>query len=127
MMNYETVDHIIWECSRFEDERRQRKYKRGNTNPGSLRASEVGSIEVKPQVPKGMWPENMNEPFFLFCFQNHRTLNGLMLEVQRKLESSYKKKTFYWLSHRQFFMNDTYIRRPWVYHCISTSEVIGYI
>jgi hypothetical protein len=23
MMNYETVDHIIWECSRFEDERRQ--------------------------------------------------------------------------------------------------------
>jgi hypothetical protein len=23
MMNYDTVDHIIWECSRFEDERRQ--------------------------------------------------------------------------------------------------------
>jgi hypothetical protein len=23
MMNYETVDHIIWECCRFEDERRQ--------------------------------------------------------------------------------------------------------
>jgi hypothetical protein len=23
MMNYETVDHISWECSRFEDERRQ--------------------------------------------------------------------------------------------------------
>jgi hypothetical protein len=23
MMNYEMVDHIIWECSRFEDERRQ--------------------------------------------------------------------------------------------------------
>jgi hypothetical protein len=23
MMNYETVDHIIWECSRFEVERRQ--------------------------------------------------------------------------------------------------------
>jgi hypothetical protein len=23
MMNYETVDHIIWECSRFEVERRK--------------------------------------------------------------------------------------------------------
>jgi hypothetical protein len=23
MMNYETVDHIIWKCSRFEVERRQ--------------------------------------------------------------------------------------------------------
>jgi hypothetical protein len=23
MMNYETVDHFIWKCSRFEDERRQ--------------------------------------------------------------------------------------------------------
>jgi hypothetical protein len=23
MMNDETVDHIIWECSRFEDERHQ--------------------------------------------------------------------------------------------------------
>jgi hypothetical protein len=68
-MNYETVDHIIWECSRFEDERRGRKYKRRNTNPGSLRASEVGSIEFMPQVPKGMWPENMNEPFFCFVFR----------------------------------------------------------
>jgi hypothetical protein len=36
MMNYETVDHIIWKCSRFEVERcqllgtRGREYKRGN-------------------------------------------------------------------------------------------------
>jgi hypothetical protein len=48
MMNYETIYHIIWECSRFGT--RGRGYKRGNTNPGSLRASEVGSIEVMPHV-----------------------------------------------------------------------------
>jgi hypothetical protein len=56
-----------------------REYKRGNTTPGS---SEVGSIEVMPQVPKEMWPEN------------HRNLYGLMLEVQGKLEPSYLKKKF---------------------------------
>jgi hypothetical protein len=55
---------------------RGREYKRGNTNPGSLRASEVGSIEVMPQVPKEMWPENM-KIFFL------------MLVVRRKLQPSY--------------------------------------
>jgi hypothetical protein len=70
-MNYETVDQIIWECSRFEVKRRQlllglgREYRIGNTNLGSLRVSEVGSIEVMPQVPKGMWPENMRRPYFV--------------------------------------------------------------
>jgi hypothetical protein len=42
------------------------EYRRGNTNPGSLRALEVGSIEVMPKVPEGMWPENMKNPFLLF-------------------------------------------------------------
>jgi hypothetical protein len=69
---FQTIDHIIWECSRFEVETRQillglgSEYKRENTNPGSLRASEVGSIEVMPQVLKGMWPKNMRKPFFYF-------------------------------------------------------------
>jgi hypothetical protein len=81
VMNYETVNNIIWECSRFGTiGTRGHEYKRGNTNPGSLRASKVGSIEVMPQVPKGMWPENMRKSFF------YLTLNGLMIEVQRKLE-----------------------------------------
>jgi hypothetical protein len=70
MMNYETVDHIIWECSRFEVKRpigtRGREHKRRNTNPNSLRVSKVGSIEVMPQVPKGMRLENMRKPFFCF-------------------------------------------------------------
>jgi hypothetical protein len=30
----------------------------------------VGSIEVMPQVPKGMWPENMNEPFFVLFLES---------------------------------------------------------
>jgi hypothetical protein len=34
----------------------------------------VVSIEVMPQVPKGMWPENMRKSFF------YLTLNGLMLQ-----------------------------------------------
>jgi hypothetical protein len=46
---------------------RGREYKMGNTNPGSLCASEVGSIEVMPQVPKEMWPENIRQ-FLLFLF-----------------------------------------------------------
>jgi hypothetical protein len=71
MMNYATVDHFIWECSRFEVERHQLllghatvNKKEGNTKSGSLRAAEVGSIEVMPQVPKGMWPKNMRKPFY---------------------------------------------------------------
>jgi hypothetical protein len=33
---------------------------------GSLHNSEVGSIEVIPQVSNEMWPENIRKPFFLF-------------------------------------------------------------
>jgi hypothetical protein len=48
MMNYETVDHIIWKCSRGRKTSTPvgtcgREYKRGNTNPESL-----SSIEVMP-------------------------------------------------------------------------------
>jgi hypothetical protein len=39
-----------------------------STDPGSLRASEVGSIEDMPQVLEGMWPENMKKPF-IFVFR----------------------------------------------------------
>jgi hypothetical protein len=52
----------------------------GDTAETRSCASEVGSIEVMPQFSKGMWSENMREI---------RPLNGLMLEVQRKLEPSY--------------------------------------
>jgi hypothetical protein len=67
MMNYETVDHIILELKTSSPiATHGRECKRGNTNPGSLRASEVGNIEVMPQIPKGMWPENLRKLFFLF-------------------------------------------------------------
>jgi hypothetical protein len=46
------------------------EYKRGNTNPESLRASEVGSIEILPLIPKGMWHENIRvtQGTLFFCF-----------------------------------------------------------
>jgi hypothetical protein len=55
---------------------------------GSLHNSEVGSIEVIPQVSNEMWPENIRKPFFLFL-ESPGTLNGLMLKVQIKMEPSY--------------------------------------
>jgi hypothetical protein len=41
------------------------EYKKGTISPGSLRTSEVGSIEIMPQVPWRIWPENMR---ILFLF-----------------------------------------------------------
>jgi hypothetical protein len=58
---------------------------------GSLRASEVGSIEVMPQVLKGMWPENMKNSF-LFCFKNHRTIIALCLSSKANWNHHMKQK-----------------------------------
>jgi hypothetical protein len=77
---------------------RGRKYRRGNTNLGYLHASEVGSIEVMPQVPKGMWPENMREPFFVFritgthqILKKKKSVNEIFIQIhpeKLKLPSS---------------------------------------
>jgi hypothetical protein len=65
---------------------RGRENKRGKTNPGSLRASQVGSIEVIPPVPKEMWPENIKNFLFL------ESPDPKWLEVRRKPSYLKKKK-----------------------------------
>jgi hypothetical protein len=72
MTNYKTFDHMICECSRKTSTpvgTRDSEYKRKNTNPRFLRVLEMGSIEIMPLVPKGIWPEyqrNGPNSFYLF-------------------------------------------------------------
>jgi hypothetical protein len=76
----ETVDHIIWECSRFGVERRpvetrDRVYKKGYTNSGSLALQKWAALRL--------------------CHRFLRECGLKMLEVQRKLEPSYPKKNIF--------------------------------
>jgi hypothetical protein len=36
----------------------------------------VDSIEIMPQVPKGMWPDHMRKSFFVFRITGPKWLNA---------------------------------------------------
>jgi hypothetical protein len=73
MMNYETVDHIIWECSRFEVKRRQLLL--GHAHAAVNFKERTLSWDLCA-LPKGMWPENMRKPFLILESPDPKWLNA---------------------------------------------------
>jgi hypothetical protein len=72
MMNYETVDHIIWECSRFKIVRRQLLMGIAAMNKEGIPMRDLCAFqksEITPQVPKGMWHEKMTQGTLFFVFR----------------------------------------------------------
>jgi hypothetical protein len=83
MMNYETVDHIIWECSRFEDERCQLllgltavKIKEGTPFRDLCSLQKWAAFGLCDRFLRECEPENMRKPFLFLESANPKWLNA---------------------------------------------------